>query len=50
MKKLIKKKNSESIGLTYQPRLTHQTWDPCHESMITKYKFFNINELNQTKK
>jgi hypothetical protein len=30
-KKLIKKENKyESIGLT------RQTWDPCHESMITK--------------
>jgi phage terminase small subunit len=31
-KKLIKKTKSESIGLTCQ------TWDPYHESVITKYK------------
>ena len=36
-KKLIKKKKkSESIGLTRQIKLTRQTWDPCHESEITK--------------
>jgi hypothetical protein len=37
-KKTIKKKEkkSESIGLTCQTRLTRQTWDPCHESVITK--------------
>jgi hypothetical protein len=31
-----KKKKSESIGLTRQIRLTHQTRDSCHESVITK--------------
>ena len=33
-----KKKKSESIGLTCQIRLTRQTWDSCHENMITKQK------------
>jgi hypothetical protein len=39
MKKKInekKEKKSELIGLTLQIRLTHQTWDSCHESLITK--------------
>jgi hypothetical protein len=31
-----KKKKSESIVLTCQTRLTRQTWDLCHESVITK--------------
>jgi len=37
-KKLMKKekKKSELTGLTLQTRLTHQTWDSCHESLITK--------------
>ena len=40
-KKLMKKNKSESTGLTCQ------TWDPCHESVITKQKKkYNINELN----
>jgi hypothetical protein len=39
MKKKIneeKEKKSELIRLTLQTRLTHQTWDSCHESLITK--------------
>jgi hypothetical protein len=37
-KKLMKKKKKkyESTRLTRQIRLTHQTWDPCHEGVITK--------------
>ena len=38
MKKKIneeKEKKSELTGLTLQTRLTHQTWDSCHESLIT---------------
>jgi hypothetical protein len=35
-KKLMKKKKSELTGLTLQPRLTRQTWDSRHESLITK--------------
>jgi hypothetical protein len=31
-----KEKKSKSTGLTRQIRLTHQTWDLCHESVITK--------------
>ena len=31
-----KEKKSESTGLTRQIRLTRQTWDLCHESIITK--------------
>jgi len=31
-----KKKKSELTGLTLQIRLTHQTWDSCHESLIIK--------------
>jgi hypothetical protein len=31
-----KEKKSESTGLTRQIGLTRQTWDPCHESVITK--------------
>jgi hypothetical protein len=31
-----KEKKSELTGLTRQTRLIHQTWDPCHESLITK--------------
>jgi hypothetical protein len=40
-KKLMKKKKkkSESTGLN------HQTWDPCHESMIIKQKKFNIKKI-----
>jgi hypothetical protein len=38
-KKLMKKKKSESTGLN------HQTWDPCHESLIIKQKKFNIKKL-----
>jgi len=30
------KKKSELIGLTLQTRLTRQTRNPCHESLITK--------------
>jgi len=33
-----KKKIYELTGLTLQTRLTHQTWDSCHESLITKKK------------
>jgi len=32
----MKKKKSELTGLTLQTRLTHQTWDSRHESLITK--------------
>jgi len=32
----MKKKKSELTGLTHQTRLTRQTWDPCHDSLITK--------------
>jgi hypothetical protein len=31
-----KKKKSESIELARQTRLTRQTWDSRHESLITK--------------
>jgi hypothetical protein len=31
-----KEKKYESTGLTRQTRLTHQTWNPCHEGVITK--------------
>ena len=31
-----KKKKSELIGLTFQIRLTRQTWDSRQESLITK--------------
>jgi hypothetical protein len=31
-----KKKKSELTGLTCQLRLIRQTWDLCHESLITK--------------
>jgi len=31
-----KKKKSELTGLTLQTRLTRQTWDSCHESLITE--------------
>jgi len=34
-----KEKQSEST------RLNHQTWDPCHESLIIKQKKFNIKIL-----
>ena len=30
------KKKSELTGLTIQTRLTYQTWDSRHESLITK--------------
>jgi hypothetical protein len=30
------KKKYESTGLTNQIKLTRQTWDSCHESVITK--------------
>jgi hypothetical protein len=33
-----KKKIYELTGLTLQTRLTHKTWDSCHESLITKKK------------
>jgi hypothetical protein len=42
MKKKQRKKNQhkekkyELTGLTLQPRLTRQTWDSRHESLITK--------------
>jgi len=39
MKKKIneeKEKKSELTGLTLQTRLTYQTWNSCHESLITK--------------
>ena len=45
-KNKLKEKKSESTGLTRQTKLTRQTCDSCHESVITKYKKFNINELN----
>jgi hypothetical protein len=32
----MKKKKSELTGLIRQTRLTRQTWDPCHDSLITK--------------
>ena len=41
MKKKIneeKEKKSELTGLTLQTRLTHQTWNSCHENLKTKYK------------
>jgi len=38
-----KKKQSESTGLN------HQTWNPCHESLIIKQKKFNIKKLWQKK-
>jgi len=31
-----KRKKSELTGLTLQIRLIRQTWDSCHESLITK--------------
>jgi hypothetical protein len=31
-----KEKKSESTALTRQIKLTRQTWDSCHESVITK--------------
>jgi hypothetical protein len=31
-----KRKKNELIGLTLQTRLTRQTWDSHHESLITK--------------
>jgi len=31
----MKKKKSELTGLTLQTRLTRQTWDSRHESLIT---------------
>jgi hypothetical protein len=31
-----KEKKSELTGLTLQTRLTRQTWDSRHESLITK--------------
>jgi hypothetical protein len=34
--KLEEEKKYGSTRLTRQNRLTHQTWDPCYESMITK--------------
>jgi hypothetical protein len=37
-----KKKKSESTGLTRQTRLTCQTWDSCHEIVITKQKQYLI--------
>jgi heme A synthase len=33
-----KKKKSESTRLTRQTKLTCQTWNSCHESVITKQK------------
>ena len=39
MKKITnaeKQKKIELTGLTLQTRLTRQTGDPCHESLITK--------------
>jgi hypothetical protein len=39
MKKITneeKEKKSELTRLTLQTRLTRQTEDPCHESLITK--------------
>jgi hypothetical protein len=39
MRKIIneeKEKKYELIGLTLQIRLTRQTLDSCHESLITK--------------
>jgi len=39
MKKKIneeKEKKSELIGLTLQTMLTHQIWNSCHKSLITK--------------
>jgi hypothetical protein len=32
----MKKKKSELTGLTLQTKLTHQTWNSYHESLITK--------------
>jgi hypothetical protein len=40
-----KEKKSESTGLTHQTRLTRQTRDLCHESLIIKKKKFNIKKL-----
>jgi hypothetical protein len=31
-----KEKKSELNGLTFQTRLIRQTWDLCHESLITE--------------
>ena len=39
-----KEKKSESTGLN------HQTWDPCHESMIIKQKKFNIKKIQKKNK
>jgi hypothetical protein len=41
-------KKFESTELTCQIRLTRQTWDLRHESLITKYKK-KINGLNEKK-
>jgi hypothetical protein len=30
-----KKKKSKLIGLILQTKLTRQTWDSCHKSLIT---------------
>jgi hypothetical protein len=35
-KKTNEEKNFELTGLTLQPRLTRQTWDSRHKSLITK--------------
>jgi hypothetical protein len=47
-KKLIKKKEKKLNQR--QTRLTRQTWDSCHESVITTYIFFNINKLKRKKR
>ena len=31
-----KEKKSELTGLTLQTRFSRQTWDSCHESLITE--------------
>jgi len=46
MMKKTNEKKSESTRITYQTRLTHQTWDLCHKSLIIKQKKFNIKKLN----
>jgi hypothetical protein len=48
MKKINEKE--KKFGLAHQIKLTHQTYNLCNKSLITKLKKFNINKLNQAKK
>jgi hypothetical protein len=41
-----KKTNEEKEKKSELTRLSHQTWDSCHESLIIKQKKFNIKKLN----